>query len=76
MTTSPAPPVTPPAQLLSVVAEKKQALGLTDQQLADKLGISRDAFLSRRSGRVKFTPDDLVALADLFTCTVDELLGR
>lgn len=50
--------------------------GITQQQLADRAGISRSNINTWESGKSLPLPDGLIALADCFGCTVDYLLGR
>ncbi len=57
------------------VAARKHALGLTDEQLAHKLGISRHAFLRRRLGRAPFAAREYRVLAELLETTVDDLMA-
>lgn len=50
--------------------------GITQQQLADRAGISRSNINTWESEKSLPLPDGLIALADCFGCTVDYLLGR
>lgn len=49
---------------------------LTQQELAEKSGISRSNINTWESGKSLPLPDGLIALADAFGCSVDYLLGR
>jgi len=49
---------------------------MTQQALADFLGIRQSAVLKYESGRVVPPPDKLAKLAELFGVTTDYLLGR
>lgn len=49
---------------------------LTQQELADKSGISRSNINTWELGKSLPLPDGLIALADAFGCSVDYLLGR
>lgn len=53
-------------QIPRAVSRLKRLYGLTDQQLADALGIGRREFASRRSGETRFTTPELAGLAYLF----------
>lgn len=50
--------------------------GITQQQLADRAGISRSNINTWESGKSLPLPDGLIALADCFGCSIDYLLGR
>lgn len=49
---------------------------LTQQELAERSGISRSNINTWESGKSLPLPDGLIALADAFGCSVDYLLGR
>lgn len=56
---------------------RRKALGLTQQNIADKLNITNKAVSKWESGECFPETAQLVALADILECTVDELLrGR
>ncbi len=48
----------------------------TQAELAKRLGIERSAVAKWESGTIRPKAARLVALAEIFGCTVDELLGR
>jgi len=56
------------------VATKRNALNLTQQQVADKIGIHRSALSAIESGKQKLTIDELLQLCSVFKCPPDELL--
>ncbi len=55
------------------LVEKRAGLGLTQQKLADLLGVSRQTIISVENG--KHDPSLTLAfnMATVFSCTVDEL---
>lgn len=61
------------AQKLRQMREKA---GLTQGDLADKLDVSRPAFSSWESGKIRPRLNKLQQLADLFDTTVAELMGE
>jgi transcriptional regulator with XRE-family HTH domain len=58
---------------LSIKTERKKA-GLSQRKVAEALGVTGGAVSMWELGMTQPRPDKLVALADLFHCTVDELL--
>lgn len=50
--------------------------GMTQQQIADYLHIGRVAYTLYETGKNIPTTENLIALADLYGCSVDYLLGR
>ena len=48
----------------------------TQEELANRLGVERSAVAKWESGKARPQAARLVALAELFGCSVDELLGR
>jgi transcriptional regulator with XRE-family HTH domain len=57
------------------VAEAMRRGGITQQQLADVLGLAQQHVSLRLRGEVRFTVADLVALSEFFKCTPGELLA-
>ena len=55
------------------VAEYVKAEGITKDDLADQLGIGRNAFYKRLGGHVSWHLDEAVKLSGLLGITVDEL---
>lgn len=55
--------------------EVRKAVGLTQQQVAEKLGISQNNYSYWENGKVKIDNVSLQRLAELFDVTVDYLLG-
>jgi len=66
--------------LQDIVAEnirmRREAMGMTKKGLAEKVGISEQSLANWESRRFLPTVQSLCDLADVFGCTVDELLGR
>ena len=48
----------------------------TQQQIADYLHITREAYTLYETGKNMPTTENLIKLADLYNCSVDYLLGR
>lgn len=59
-----------------IIREKREALGMTRQELAKRLGVSHGQPYFWETGRALPGAWSLCLLADEFNCTVDELLGR
>ena len=55
--------------------EARKQLGLTQEQVAEKLGISQNNYSYLENGKVKIDSDYLLAFAEIFGCSVDYLLG-
>ncbi len=53
----------------------RKAAGLSQEQLADKLGVSRQAITKWETGNGEPTLENLRAVATLFRVSFDELLG-
>lgn len=49
--------------------------GLTQQQVADYLGIGRPAYVHIETGRNDLIVPHLLKLAELYKCSTDEILG-
>lgn len=54
----------------------RKARRMSQQQLADRLNISRTSLTMWEIGKATPTVDHLVAMADILGCTTDELIGR
>lgn len=59
----------------AIIAEKRKQRGLTQQALAEHVGISKPAVSKWESGQSYPDIELLPVLASFFDCTVDELLG-
>lgn len=53
----------------------REAAGLSQQNVADELGISQPAYASWERRPTALKPEQLIHLARLFDCSIDELLG-
>lgn len=62
-------------ELAERLGARRRERGLTQGQVAVRLGISRQAVSKWEHGQSAPDLDNLARLADLFGCTVDELLG-
>lgn len=60
----------------SCIAQARQRAGLSQNDLADKLGISRNVIAQWERSAVSLKAEQLLALADKLGVTVDALLGR
>lgn len=58
------------------IYELRKENGLTQKQLAEKVGTTADSIYSWEKGRSEPSSDYLVRLADVFDVSVDHLLGR
>lgn len=58
------------------LVELRKEKGLTQKDLAEKLGLNFKNIGSWEQGRAQPCIEDICLLADFFGCTTDELLGR
>lgn len=58
------------------IKEQRSKLGISQQKLANEIGVSVDTIRSLEIGRANPSVDTLLKLADLFDCTLDYLTGR
>jgi transcriptional regulator with XRE-family HTH domain len=58
------------------MADARERAGITQQQLAEKLGTSQRAVAHWERDPVALRPDQIAAVADTLNVTTDELLGR
>lgn len=61
-------------KLAQNLAFRRRALGLTQEGVAERLGVSRQAVSKWESGQSRPELELLLALSDLYGCSVDELL--
>ncbi len=58
------------------LAELRRAHGYSQEDLADRLGLSRQAISKWERGEASPDTDNLIALSELYGITLDSLLGR
>jgi Zn-dependent peptidase ImmA (M78 family)/DNA-binding XRE family transcriptional regulator len=65
-----------PAILGSRLQEARRSTGLTQQAVADELGIARTTLVAIEKGERRVTPHELLRLASMYGRTVSEFVGR
>lgn len=60
----------------SRIASARKAQNLTQQQVAEQLGIAQQTYAHYEVGRVRFPASMLPLLADVLATTTEELLGH
>ena len=58
------------------IQEYRKQKKWTQEELARRLGVERSAVAKWESGKSQPQAARLIALAEIFGCTVDEILGR
>lgn len=58
------------------IASERVRLGLSQEALAEKLGVSRDSVKDWESGETAIRSTMLMRMADLFGCSLDYLMAR
>ena len=58
------------------ISERRRTAGLTQEDVASKLGVSRQTVGKWESGRATPELEKLIALCNLLGCSLDELVGR
>lgn len=56
-----------------IIAARRNALGLSQQELAEELGVSQSAVAMWETGKRKPRSGELPKLAQVLGCTIDEL---
>ena len=56
--------------------EVRKSKKITQQELADRLGIKRNTYSDWENGKTEPSFENLIKLADLFEVSLDCLLGR
>lgn len=59
---------------MTIIRELRRARNMTQKALAEAVGVSQGSVAQWEIGLCKPSVDNLVALANLFGCTVDDLL--
>lgn len=62
--------------LFENLKKAREAMGLSQKEVAEKVGITQQAYGSMENGLKMPSVSTLSALADVFEKTTDELLGR
>lgn len=57
-----------------MIAERRAAAGLTQQQVCDRVGWSRPTLIATEAGDRACSPGDLIALAKAMDCQVSDLV--
>lgn len=60
----------------AILKRKREESGMTQEDVAARLGITRQNVSSYESGLKTPSLRIIVAMADLFRCSVDEMIGR
>ena len=58
------------------VASERTRLGMSQSDLAEKLGTTRDSIKNYETGKAPIKSTMLEAMADLFGCSIDYLMDR
>lgn len=59
--------------LNETLKERRRALGLSQEKVAEQLGVSRQAVTKWEAGQSVPSPENLLALARLYETSLDEL---
>ena len=62
--------------MISNIRGERSRLDLTQEQLAEKLGVAESTIRRWEEGLTKPSPHLLMEMSDLFGCSIDYLLGR
>lgn len=58
------------------IASERVRLGMSQQDLADELEVSRDSVKDWEAGKTAIRSTMMVSMADLFGCSLDYLMAR
>ena len=58
------------------IKERREALGLSQEQLAERLGVTQTSEHKWERGKAMPSTAKLPKLAELFHCTIDDLFRR
>ena len=62
--------------MISNIRGERSRVDMTQEQLAERLGVASSAIRRWEDGTTSPAPKHLLAMSDLFGCTTDYLLGR
>ena len=60
---------------VQTIRERREELGMTQTELAKKVGLTPNMICKLESGAVKPSVDSLIKLAQVLDCTMDRLAG-
>ncbi len=60
---------------MQTIRERREELGMTQTELAKKVGLTPNMICKLESGAVKPSVDSLIKLAQVLDCTMDRLAG-
>ena len=58
------------------IKKHREAAGMSQQELADKVGVKRSAVAMWETGKAMPRADKLAEMAQLFGCSIEELMKR
>ena len=58
------------------IRDIRQARGMTQKELADRLGVNQRMISDYESGKVDLSLTKAVKIADILECDLNDLLGR
>ena len=58
------------------IRDIRQARGMTQNELADRLGVNQSMISDYESGKVGLSLTKAVKIADILECDLNDLLGR
>lgn len=60
---------------MNAIKERREELGMTQTELADKLGIGQSSVASWEIGRAMPSAGNLLKLSQVLDCSLDRLMG-
>lgn len=61
---------------MNQIRDIRQARGMSQKELADKLGVNQSMISDYENGKVELTLTKAVKIADILECDLNDLLGR